>query len=73
MVSAPVGLSDLLISLTGELCLSSDCQGARVATRRAGGGRGEVVGCGRRRREKKWFFLLIGHIFCQQSLADERM
>lgn len=53
MVSAPVGLSDLLISLTGELCLSSDCQGARVATRRAGGGRGEVVGCGRTRREKK--------------------
>lgn len=29
MVSALVSLSDLLISLTGELCLSSDCQGAR--------------------------------------------
>lgn len=38
MVSAPVGLSDLLISLTGELCLSSDCQGARVARQRGAAG-----------------------------------
>lgn len=67
MVSALVSLSDLLISLTGELCLSSDCQGARW--RRKEG----VVGEEREREKKEWLFLLIGHIFCQQTLADECM
>lgn len=38
MVSALVGLSDLLISLTGELCLSSDCQGAQWRRKEGGGG-----------------------------------
>lgn len=38
MVS-PVGSPDLLISLTGELCLSSDCQGAQWRRKEGGGGR----------------------------------
>lgn len=69
MVSALVGLSDLLVSLSGGGGGSSFIR----LSGRAGGDASRRAAKEKGREKGRWLFLLIGHIFRQLFLADERV